>query len=192
MGLIEVVNEGHRKVVVSRHCWPISIFTIRWTCGLTDDFALALEKTKVLEFGPLARIHAEHKGEKAETFDFLGFTHYCSRARNGRLRFRMKRKTISKRFAAKAKGVKEWLKSNRTLPTAELMKKLAAKLNGHYAYYGVTDNSRGISSFYFVVCRLLHEWLNRRGKRRCCNWAKFNLLLQRFPLPIPRLKVSLF
>jgi len=152
---------------------------------------LALEKTKVLEFGPLARIHAEHKGEKAETFDFLGFTHYCSRTRNGR-RFRMKRKTISKRFAAKAKAVKEWLKSNRTLPTAELMKKLAAKLNGHYAYYGVTDNSRGIASFYFVVCRLLHEWLNRRGKRRCCNWEKFNLLLQRFPLPIPRLKVSLF
>jgi len=151
---------------------------------------LALEKTKVLEFGPLAQTHAERKGKKAETFDFLGFTHYCSRTRNGR-RFRMKRKTISKRFAAKAKAVKEWLKSNRTLPTAVLMKRLSAKLNGHYAYYGVTDNSRGIARFYFVVRRLLHGWLNRRGKRGCCNWAKFGLLLQRYPLPTPRLKVNL-
>lgn len=158
-----------------------------------NDFGLelALEKTKVMEFGPLARIQAKRKGKKAATFDFLGFTHYCSRTRDGR-RFRMKRKTISKRFAAKVKAVKEWLKLNRTLPTAELMKKLAAKLNGHYAYYGVTDNSRGIANFYYVVCRLLHEWLNRRGKRGCYNWAKFNLLLLRYPLPTPRLKVNLF
>ncbi len=152
---------------------------------------IAPEKTKVLEFGPYAQQHARKRGEKAETFDFLGFTHYCSRTRDGR-RFRMKRKTVSKRFTAKVKAVKQWLKLNRTLPTAELMQKLAAKLRGHYAYYGVTDNSQGIGRFYYEVCRLLHEWLNRRGKRGCCSWEKFELLLCIFPLPTPRVRVNLF
>jgi len=152
---------------------------------------LALEKTKVLEFGSYAQQHARKMGKKAGTFDFLGFTHYCSRTRDGR-RFRMKRKTISKRFTVKVKAVKHWLKLNRTLPTAKLMQRLAARLRGHYAYYGVTDNGRGIGRFYHEVCRLLHVWLNRRGKRGCCNWEKFELLLQRFPLPAPRIMVSLY
>ena len=152
---------------------------------------IAPEKTKVLEFGAYAQQHAKDRGEKAETFDFLGFTHYCSRTRNGR-RFRMKRKTVGKRFTAKVKAVKHWLKQNRTLPTAELMQRLSAKLSGHYAYYGVTDNGGGIGRFYYEVCRLLHTWLNRRGKRGCCSWEKFTLLLQRFPLPTPRIMVSLF
>jgi len=152
---------------------------------------IAPEKTKVLEFGPYARHRAKGRGEKAGTFDFLGFTHYCSRTRDGR-RFRMKRKTISKRFAAKVKAVKFWLKSNRTLPTAELMRGLTVRLRGHYAYYGVTDNVRGIGRFYFVVRRLLHECLNRRGKRACCSWRKFQLFLQRYPLPSPRITINLF
>jgi hypothetical protein len=33
---------------------------------------------------------------------------------------------------------------NRTLPTSELMKTVAVKLRGRFAYYGVTDNSLGI------------------------------------------------
>lgn len=56
---------------------------------------IATEKTQCIEFGMLAIKRAKARGEKAATFDFLGFTHYCSRSRNGK-RFRMKRKTISK------------------------------------------------------------------------------------------------
>jgi RNA-directed DNA polymerase len=61
---------------------------------------IAPEKTRSLEFGPFAQQRAKARGGKAETFDFLGFTHYCGRTRNGR-RFRMKRKTIGKRLTAK-------------------------------------------------------------------------------------------
>jgi len=39
---------------------------------------------------------------------------------------------------------------------------------------------------------LLHKWLNRRGKRSCLNWAKFNEMLKRYPLPEPRVKVIMF
>jgi group II intron reverse transcriptase/maturase len=94
---------------------------------------IAPEKTQRIEFGAFAIKRAKSRGEKAATFDFLGFTHYCSRSRNGK-RFRMKRKTISKRLSAKLRSYKEWLKSNRTLSTPEIMKKTARKLRGHYGY----------------------------------------------------------
>ena len=64
-------------------------------------FGLEVEptKTKVLAFGPHAAAHAKQDGKgKPETFDFLGFTHYCSRTRNGK-RFRMKRVTARKNSA---------------------------------------------------------------------------------------------
>ena len=152
---------------------------------------VAPEKTKILEFGPMAFHNARTRNERAETFDFLGFTHYCGRTRD-RKRFRMKRKTISKRFTAKLRAFKDWLKASRTLPTRDLMARVSSKLRGHFAYYGVTDNGPEIHRFAYEVRRLLFKWLNRRGKRRCMNWDKFNLLLRRFPLPKPRVTVSMF
>lgn len=153
--------------------------------------SMAPEKTKVLELGPLAVSRAEARGEKAETFDFLGFTHFCGRTRDGK-RFRMKRKTIGKRFTAKLQMFKDWLKTNRTRPLRELMPIVAAKLRGHYAYYGVTDNSQAIGRYAFEVRKLLFKWLDRRGKRGSMNWEKFNYLLKLFPLPMPRIQVNLF
>ncbi|MBF0311718.1 MAG: group II intron reverse transcriptase/maturase [Magnetococcales bacterium] len=155
------------------------------------SLSVAPEKTKVLEFGPLAVRWARARGEKAETFDFLGFTHFCGRSQDGR-RFRMKRKTIGKRFTAKLIIFKEWLKTNRTRPVRELMPIVAAKLRGHYAYYGVTDNSQAIERFAFEVRNLLFKWLDRRGKRGSMNWEKFNHMLKLFPLPVPKIKVNLF
>lgn len=107
-------------------------------------------------------------------------------------KFRMKRKTSQKKFNAKLKSFKEWLKSPRILPTKILMDKVRVRLQGHYAYYGVTDNSDGISRFAYEVRKIHHKWLNRRGKRKCLDWNKFCLLLKRYPLPKPRIMVCLF
>jgi len=161
--------------------------------GRLGKFGLevAAEKTKILEFGPLAELKAKARGEKSQTFDFLGLTHFCSRTLNGR-RFRMKRKTSRKKFKAKLFAFKEWLKKSRTLPTPELMKTAAAKLRGHFAYYGVTDNSQGIARFDHEIRKLLFKWLNRRGKRGCMSWEKFTKLLEKYPLPKPRIMVNLF
>ena len=152
---------------------------------------IAPEKTQHIEFGVFAIKRAKARGEKAATFDFLGFTHYCSRSRNGK-RFRMKRKTISKRFSAKLKVYKKWLKSNRTLSTPEILKATARKLRGHYGYYGVTDNSKGVSAYFYEVKGMLYKWLNRRGKKGCYSWEKFARLLARYPLPTPRIVINLF
>lgn len=148
-------------------------------------------KTKVLEFGRFAVQSAKKRGERAETFDFLGLTHYCGTTRNGR-GFRMKRVTARKKFIAKLRIFKEWLLKARTLKTKELWKIVRTKLRGHYNYYGVTDNYRGLLRFDQAVKKLLFKWLNRRGKRSCLNWEEFNKLLKRFPLPKPRIMVSMF
>lgn len=152
---------------------------------------IAIEKTKILEFGPQAQKRAKQKGEKkAETFDFLGFTHYCTTSRSGKM-FRVGRKSISKRITIKLKLFKQWIRSNRTLPTAEIMETTANKLRGHYAYYGVTGNYKSINNYAYEVRRILFKWLGRRGKRGSLNFKKFGLLLQRFPLPTPRILVNL-
>jgi RNA-directed DNA polymerase len=158
-------------------------------------FGLEVEptKTKVLAFGPDAARRARREGKrKPDTFDFLGFTHYCSRTRNGR-RFRMKRVTARKKLRVKLADLKEWLKENRAkMTTRELWQKVREKLRGHYGYYGVTDNSIGIGRFYMEVKKLLYKWLNRRSQRKAMNWDKFNMMDKRIPLPRPRIRVNLF
>ena len=153
--------------------------------------AIAPEKTKILAFGPQARQWAKQQGRKAETFDFLGFTHFCTTSRDGKY-FVMGRKTISKRFTAKLKAYKQWLRSNRTLTTGQIMQTTANKLKGHFGYYGVSGNSRSIQSFAYEVERILFKWLGRRGKRGSLTIEKFELLLQRFPLPTPHIMVNLW
>jgi RNA-directed DNA polymerase len=86
------------------------------------------------------------EGARAETFDFLGLTHYCGTKKDGK-GFRMKRVTARKKFIAKLKIFKEWLKKARILTTKELWQTAKAKLRGQYNYYGVTDNLCGIVRF---------------------------------------------
>ena len=76
--------------------------------------------------------------------------------------------------------------------TQALWDKFREKLRGHYAYYGVTDNSLGIGRFYYEAKRLLYKWLNRRSQRRSMTWEQFNLMDQRCPLPRPRIRVRMF
>jgi RNA-directed DNA polymerase len=81
-------------------------------------FGLEVEptKTKVLEFGPRAEGNARSRGEKPETFEFLGFTHYCSKSRDGK-RYRMKRVTSGEEEEGEARGV-QGVDKARTGPTA--------------------------------------------------------------------------
>ena len=191
-GFARMIRYADDFVVCFQHKADAERFRVELVKRL-GKFGLEVEptKTKVLEFGRFAATHAERRGGRAETFDFLGFTHYCGTRRDGK-GFRMKRVTARKKFGAKLKEFKEWLKKARTLKTKELWETAKAKLRGHYNYYGVTDNLRGISRFGQEVKKLLFKWLNRRGKRGCLTWEKFAEMLGRFPLPKPRIMVSMF
>ncbi len=156
-------------------------------------FGLEIEptKTKIIEFGRFAEQNAAKRGKRPETFDFLGFTHYCSRSRNGRM-FRMKRVTSRKRFTLRLKEFKMWIKASRNLKKWEIMEGVKRKLLGHYNYYGITDNFTAIQRYQREVYKILFRWLNRRGKRNCLTWDKFNLTLKHYRLPNPRIMVKLY
>ncbi|GHV29350.1 hypothetical protein AGMMS4952_14960 [Spirochaetia bacterium] len=64
---------------------------------------------------------------------------------------------------------------------------LAAKLKGHYAYYGITGNYRSIALFYHLVQVVWLKWLNRRSNRKSYTWERFADYLKQFPLPTPRI-----
>lgn len=53
-----------------------------------NHFGLSLEesKTQLIYFGRFAAYNLKRQGKKPETFDFLGFTQYCSKSRNGNFR----------------------------------------------------------------------------------------------------------
>ena len=104
----------------------------------------------------------------------------------------MKRVTARKKFVAKLKLFKEWLKKSRQMNTKVLWETAKAKLQGHFNYYGVTDNIRGLDRFKREAIRLLFKWLNRRGKKNCLNWTKFKEMLKRYPMPKPRIRVRMF
>ena len=154
---------------------------------------VALDKTKILEFGRFAKRNREMRGDgKPETFDFLGFTFYCSENGNNRF-FRCKVKTSRKKFQSKVKAMKEWIKGNRTMPVGNLIKKINQKLRGHYQYYGVTDNTKSVKSFQSKVKWTLFKWLNRRSQKRSYSIdAFFKGLLKTFPIIEPTVKISLF
>lgn len=155
-------------------------------------FGLELEesKSRLIEFGRFADEQSRNEGRKPDTFTFLGFTHYCSKSRNGK--FRVKRKTSKKKFAKKCKEVHRWIADMRTLPVAEIIRKLNQMLVGYYHYYGITDNSEAIGDFCFRVRRSLFFWLNRRSQKKSYNWDAFNMMLKEYPLARPKIYVSIY
>lgn len=154
---------------------------------------LALEKTKIFEFGRFASENRAKRGEKKpETFDFLGFTFYCSKDSRRKF-FRCKVKTSRKKFLSKVKAMKEWIRRNRAIPVKDMIEKINQKLRGHYQYYGVTDNTRWVKNYLKIVKWLLYKWLNRRSQKRSYTVDSFfNGLLKTFPLIEPRISTSLF
>jgi len=156
-------------------------------------FGLELEpsKTRLIEFGRFAAIDRKARGQgKPDTFDFLGFTHYCSKGRTGH--FRVKRKTISKKLRLKLTEINLWIKQNRHLRLKELFTKINQKLKGHYQYYGITDNSPSLNSYLHHVESMIFKWLNRRSQRKSYKWVGFKDLLKLFPLAKPCITVNIY
>ncbi|MDR7235956.1 group II intron reverse transcriptase/maturase [Neobacillus drentensis] len=155
------------------------------------NLEIAEDKTKIIPFGRFAEINANQKGRsKPDTFDFLGFTHYCGKSKHGN--FRVKRKSSSKKVRGKLKETKEWLKSNRSKDIHMIMDRFKRSLIGYYNYYCITDNTQNVNNFKDTIEYLLFKWLNRRSQRKSFTWDKFRLFLNKYPLPSPRIKVNIY
>jgi group II intron reverse transcriptase/maturase len=152
---------------------------------------LSAEKTRIVEFGRYARENSRKKGCKPGSFSFLGFTHFCDKGRKGY--FKVGRKTDRKKFSVKIKEMNKWLKAVRNTSKPEVWWPiLAAKLRGHFQYYGVSGNYMGISHFCYLTIRMIFKWLNRRSQKKSYNWEQFRMYLLRHPLPKPKIYHNLY
>jgi hypothetical protein len=134
-------------------------------------------KTRLVEFGRFAMSNRKERGEgKPETFDFLGFTHICSKKKNGR--FTIYRKTITKRLSAKIKDVREKLFKNRHKPMTEQGSWLRAVMQGHFNYFGVPGNRKALDTFRTQIQRSWFQALRRRShKARSLTWERMKKLI---------------
>jgi hypothetical protein len=85
-----------------------------------------------------------------------------------------------------------WCRAHRHWPVAAQQAALWRKLQGHYAYYGITGNGRALGRFLFEVRRLWRQWLHRRSWRGRMTWETFARLAARYPLPQPRVVHSIY
>ena len=155
-----------------------------------ERFGLRLhpEKTRLIAFG---RPDAGQRGGKGPgTFDFLGFTMYWRRTRRGR--WQMWCKTRSKGLRRFNRAVAEWCRCHRHLPVQDQHAALTRRLAGHFNYFGVNGNHRSLARVGHATQRVWRKWLRRRSQRTRLTWERFNRLLERFPLPRPRVVVRIW
>jgi len=144
------------------------------------------EKNRIIPFGRYPYLSAQKEGKRVATFDFLGFTHYCTKTRRGY--FRLGRKTAKVKFRQRIKELNQWLKSARSIAKLqEWWEVLKMKLLGHYQYYGISGNMAEIKAYYKQAVRLAFKWINRRSQKKSCNWAQFHTVLKYNPLPMPKI-----
>ncbi len=156
-------------------------------------FGLTLhpEKTRLVRFERPAlfagkgRDNDKHGGDGAGSFDFLGFTYHWSRSRQGN--WVVCRKTAKDRLARAITRTWTWCRENRHGSLGQQHAALGRKMQGHYAYYGVTGNMRSLKQFAYKVAESWRYWLARRSGHAQRTWEWFHHLLRRWPLPGPRI-----
>src|ERR1700688_3583850 len=102
------------------------------------SFALELhpEKTRLIEFGRLAQVNRQQRGEgKPETFTFLGFTHYCATTSKGH--FVVHRRTVPQRMRATLHAIKAKLRLRMHEPVNAVGAWLKRVVSGYYRYHAV-------------------------------------------------------
>lgn len=199
--LHEVLDEWVEREVKPRlggHC-----FLIRYADDFVMGFAREQDARRVLDvlpqrFGKYGlTLHPEKTrlvrferpkddgSSQPESFDFLGFNHHWEKSLKGW--WVIKQKTAASRFTRSLNRIRTWCRRWRHLPIAEQHQHLCAAMRGHSEYYGITGNSIALGRFAYEVARVWHKWLARRSQRGM-SWERFNALVTRLPLPIPRVR----
>jgi RNA-directed DNA polymerase len=148
-----------------------------------EKFGLKLheEKSSMIRSGSKAAKEADKRGERLPVYKFLGFVCYWGKSRNGW--WRLKYKSRSDRLAGKLKGLRNYLKENRSKETMSILERVKRMVTGWVNYHAISDNQRQVSSFILLSKRALHSWINRKGGNRKMSWWKFGNLMKRINYP---------
>ena len=144
------------------------------------------EKTRLIEFGRYAAERREKRGEgKPETFNFSGFTHICGTSHKTGF-FRVKRKTMGKRLAAKLKDIKAKLRTRLHGAIGDTVKWLKAVVRGYFQYHAIPDNEEQMKAFRHDILRLWLMQLRRRSQRSKWTWTRF---LEKLGAQLPEVQI---
>ena len=160
------------------------------------ELTLHPDKTRLIEFGAFAQANRRRRGlGRPETFDFLGFTHYCARDRRGR--FQLGRKPSAKRMSRTLKRIKEVLRRRMHDRVDVTGRWLGRVLNGWLNYYAVPTSFRYLKRFVYRLERLWLRALRRRSQKDRFGWDDLAKLVAKYwptltirhPWPSQRLAV---
>jgi RNA-directed DNA polymerase len=146
------------------------------------------KKTRLIEFGRGSAARREREGRgKCETFDFLGFTHFCGKTRRAQ-RFALKRITIASRMRRTIAAIKVELGRRRHDPPGRTGRWLASVIRGWNGYHGVPDNFARLEQFKKAITKLWRRQLQRRSQRGKSRWPweRMNRLADKH-LPLVRI-----
>jgi len=142
------------------------------------------DKTRLIEFGRQANRNRKARGEgRAETFDFLGFTHRCDVTSSGW--FALRRATIAKRLRATIAAIKVKMIQRRHWPIEAVGKWLRRVCQGWLNYHAIPGNLERMKQFLDEVKKLWLAQLRRRSQRHQMPWSRFVRIIARY-LPLPK------
>jgi RNA-directed DNA polymerase len=160
-----------------------------------EKYGLTLhpEKTRLVDFRLPDRraLPSPDNGDvrsRPGTFDLLGFTHYWAKSRKGY--WVVKQKTAADRLRRALKRIADWCRLHRHEPVRDQWKALKRKLLGHFGYFGITGNYPALHNLSVRVAGAWRKWLSRRSQRAWISREKMKRLLERYPLPQPRIRTS--
>jgi RNA-directed DNA polymerase len=153
-----------------------------------DKYGLQLhpDKSRMVDFRA-GQKPPHDRGETglATTFNFLGFLHVWGKSRKGKAVVRQQ--TAKDRFARALKAINQQCRLMRHWPLREQHRRLCQMLKGHYGYFGISGNLKGIAALIHQARRCWRYWLSRRSNESYVSWAAFERILETFPLPRPRI-----
>jgi len=147
------------------------------------------EKTRLVRFRRPPKGGSRRDGiaslDGPESFDFLGFTLHWARSRKHE--WVVKLRTSTARISRTLRRANDWCRRHRHQPVPWQWTRLRRSLLGHIAYFGVTGNYRSLERVRWQVVRIWRKWLNRRSQRKRMSMERMRKLLDRYPLPWPRI-----
>lgn len=141
------------------------------------------DKTRLVPFHRPDRHDGDDDGPG--TFDLLGFTHHWGLSRNGK--WVVKKRTAKDRLSRALRRIRDWCSQHRHDDVEAQHRALSQKLNGHYAYYGVTSNYASLAQLWHETKAIWRKWLSRRSQKGLMSWQEMHRMLERNPLPPPRI-----
>jgi hypothetical protein len=155
-----------------------------WTMQFVAHRVADNRVLRLIEFGRFAPVNRQQRGEgKAETFTFLGFTHYGGTNSQGH--FGVWGRTAAQRMRAKLQAIKQELRRHLHEAVGVVGAWLKRVVEGYYRYHAVPGNRPALGRFRDRLCRLWWQALRRRSQKRRPTWDRLRPVFERW-IPRPR------